>query len=409
MTLTTKLFTGLLIGFTVFCSAQMKTYNYKRTLDNVTDEWHQLTIPDAIFSELNSNLSDLRIYGTTKKDTVEAPYFLKVLSEKIVDKTIPFKIINKTKSEKGYYFTFQLNSEVAINQINLDFNQQNFDWKVELQGTQNQQEWFTILEDYRILSIKNESTNFKFTKLEFPETKYRFYRLLVKHNEQPQLESAQLSQHQITKGSSVNYAIENLKTEDNKQFKTTIIDLELKQLVTLSQLNIDVNNTFDYYRPLKIEYRSDSTKTEKGWKYNYKTMTSGTLNSLEENRFKIPNTIAQHLKITIYNNDNQPLSISGVSVKGYKHQLIGRFTETANYMLVYGNALARQPNYDINRFKTNVPTNLKTLKIGEEQIILKQEQQKIKPLFENSYWLWGIIGVVILLLGGFTLKMLRKS
>ena len=115
------------------------------------------------------------------------------------------------------------------------------------------------------------------------------------------------------------------------------------------------------------------------------------------------------LRITIYNGDNQPLTISNVSAKGYKYQLIARFTEPANYVLVYGNPSARQPSYDISKFETKVPKELKSLEIGAEEVIVKNEKPKVKPLFENKYWLWGIIGLVILILGGFTLRMLRKD
>ena len=256
MTLKIKLLTGLFIGFTALCSAQIETYNYKRALNNVSNEWHKLTLPDAVFGKVNSNISDLRIYGITiEKDTVEAPYFLRVLSEKVVHKTIPFEIINKTKDKNGYYFTFQVDAEDTINQIQLNFNNQNFDWKVELQGTQNQQEWFTILEDYRILSIKNETTDFKFTTLNFPNAKYQYFRLFVKHSEQPKLQSAQLNKYETTDGSYINYNIKKLKIIEDKKLKSTIVNLELEQPVALSQLNIDVSNTFDFYRPLKIEYK----------------------------------------------------------------------------------------------------------------------------------------------------------
>ncbi|WP_178985201.1 DUF3999 family protein [Winogradskyella helgolandensis] len=409
MTLTTRLFIGFLIGCSTFCAAQMETYNYKRTLDDVHDEWHKLTLPDAVFGKVKSDLSDLRIYGTTVNDTVEAPYLLKILSDKIIHKTIPFDIINKSKGSNGYYFTFQLYSEATINQINLNFKEQNFDWKIELQGSQDQQEWFTLLEDYRILSIKNETTDYKFTKLVFPDAKYSFFRLIVKNNEQPELVSAQLAEHEISGGSFIEHHIKKFETNDIKKIKTTEINLELDQPVSISQIQIDVSNTFDYYRPLKIEYRNDSVKTEKGWNYYYKTITNGTLNSLEANSFNLDNTIAKHLKLIIYNSDNQPLSIDKVSIKGYEHQLIARFTEPADYMLVYGNSSVRKPNYDIAKFTSKIPNSLDALSIGNEEIIEKLEQPKVKPLFENSYWLWGVIGVVILILGGFTLGMLRKS
>ena len=94
MTLTTRLFIGFLIGCTSFCAAQIETYNYKRALNEVNDEWHKVALPDAVFGKVKSDLSDLRIYGIAKTDTIEAPYLLQVLSEKIVSKTISFDIIN---------------------------------------------------------------------------------------------------------------------------------------------------------------------------------------------------------------------------------------------------------------------------------------------------------------------------
>ena len=409
MTLTTRLFIGFLIGYSTLCSAQIEHYNYKRALKNVNEGWHQLTIPDAVFGKVKYDLSDFRIYGVTaEKDTIEAPYLLKILSEKTINKTIDFDIINRAKGSNGYYFTFQLNADAVVNQINLNFKEQNFDWKVELQGSQNQQEWFTILEDYRILSIKNETTNFKFTKLSFPDAKYRFFRLVVKQAEQPQLVSAQLSKYVTSGGSYINHTIKTIETKEDKNSKTTAINLELEQFVSISNLAINVNDTFDYYRPIKIEFKNDSVKTEKGWKYYYRTITDGTLNSLEANSFSFDNTIAKHLRLTIYNGDNQPLSIEDVSVKGYKYQLIGRFTESADYMLVYGNPSAVRPNYDIAKFTSKIPKLLKDLSLGDEVTIVKKEKIKAKPLFENAYWLWAMIGVIILLLGGFTLKMLKK-
>lgn len=409
MTITTKLLTLLLFGLTSICGAQMVQYNYKRPLDNITEEWHKITLPNAVFGQLNPNLSDLRIYGiTAKNDTIEAPYLLRVLSEEIAHKAIPFEMINQSKGEKGYYFTFQVDLETNINQIKLDFDEPNFDWKVDLQGSQNQKEWFTILDNYRILSIKNESTNYKFTTLNFPKSKYQFFRLLLMSDTKPRLSSAQISKHEILEGTRVSHNINTLEISENKALKTTIIDLQLQQAVSISAVDLNIGNTFDYYRPLKIEFKSDSVKTENGWKYNYRTIASSTLNSLEANRFKFPTTIAKDLRITIFNRDNQPLDINTVSVYGFEHQMIARFTEEADYMLFYGNTTARLPNYDISKFEAKVPMQLKAVKVGEQQMVIKPEQPKIKPLFEYKYWLWGIIGMVIILLGGFTLRMLRK-
>ena len=83
--------------------------------------------------------------------------------------------------------------------------------------------------------------------------------------------------------------------------------------------------------------------------------------------------------------------------------------EDANYFLVYGNKNAQKPTFDIINFADKIPENLKELSIGDEIAIDKKAEIKTKPLFENKYWLWGIMFVIIALLGWFSLKMMKKE
>ncbi len=114
-------------------------------------------------------------------------------------------------------------------------------------------------------------------------------------------------------------------------------------------------------------------KTEKGWIYNYQTLTRGTLSSIEKNEFKFERSILQKLKISIHNFDNEPLTFDSITVKGYVHQLVARFKEPAAYFLTYGNKNATKPNYDIKRFVSKIPDSLTLLNLGEEQLIDKKE------------------------------------
>ena len=99
-------------------------------------------------------------------------------------------MLNTSYNDKGYYYTFEVPAKEPINQINLNFNQQNFDWKLKLEGSQKQQEWFTVIEDYRILSIKNKLTDFQFTNVSFPNSSYRFFRLVIASDIKPELQDA---------------------------------------------------------------------------------------------------------------------------------------------------------------------------------------------------------------------------
>ena len=59
--------------------------------------------------------------------------------------------------------------------------------------------------------------------------------------------------------------------------------------------------------------------------------------------------------------------------------------------------------------KERVPEKLVKIQLGPEQIIPKNQERTVEPLFKNKIWLWAIMFVVIALLGGFTLMMMKKK
>lgn len=393
-----------------FSYGQMEQYSHKREIKGVSEQWHKIVLPNEIFAKVSQNLSDIRIFGiTANNDTVEAPYILQHREDKIFTKELAFESINTSYNNKGYFLTFKISASEAINQIALNFEQQNFDWQLKLEGSQNQQEWFTVVDNYRILSIKNELTDFHFSTLTFPSSTFRFYRLFINSKEKPDLKSASIVQQNRVDGVFRDCPIKNMVTKENKQTKQTEIDIELQIPVPVSYFKIAVTDSFDYYRPVTIKYLSDSLKTEKGWKYNFHTLASGTLNSLEVNDFKISAKTVRKLKILIHNQDNQPLNIDTILIKQYIHELDARFTETATYFLTYGNERVNKVHYDIDRFKNKVPQKLIALELGNEQTIAKMDTPDTEPLFKNKIWLWLIMTVIMIVLGWFSVEMVRKN
>ncbi len=402
-----------LLIFSIFSSlsyGQMDEYEYKRELSGISETWHKIVVPNEVFGKVSKDLKDLRIYGIKENgEIIEAPYVLRSTQDQNTSKKIAFETLNVSENEKGYYFTFKIPTSEPVNHIDLDFAQNNFDWQVTLEGSQDQQEWFKIVEDQRILSIKNRQTDFQFTELDFASAKYQYFRLLVKSEEQPDLRKASITQKEVVKGQKRNYPLKRYRVKENKRTQQTEIDIELKLPVRVSEMKLRVSDDFDYYRSIAIKYLTDSVKTEKGWRYNYRILTRNNLNSLEENIFTVPDVTAQRFKIIIDNDDNQPLDIEEIQVQGHLQEMIARFTEEATYFLTYGNQKASSPYYDIQRFNNNIPENLSTLKLGKEQTITKQKSKTTTPLFESQWWLWIVMVVIIAVLGWFSLRMMRKG
>ncbi len=375
-------------------------------------QWHKIVLPPEIFQNTKADFSDTRIKGfTNTTDTIEAPYILHRLTEKTEQLEVSFNLINQSKNKNEYYFTFETPIENAheVNEIQLNFKTKNFDWKVSLEGSQNQLEWFTLLEEYRILSMNTESTNFQYTHLNFPSAKYRYYRLIIPADDKPELSATKLLLSSVVDGKYNIYNVKSRTVEEDKKNKLTTINLDLKHAVPVSKLKLYVKNNYDYFRNLHISYVNDSVQTEKGWKYSYRSLTSATLNSLEKTEFTFESTVLKKLKIDIENQDNTPLQIDSLEVEGYVHELVARFTAPATYFLTYGNALAQKPNYDIERFSDRIPEDVKELRLGDEQFIERKPKEQSAPLFQNAFWLWGVMILIILLLGWFSLKMIRQK
>ncbi|RZK19147.1 MAG: DUF3999 domain-containing protein, partial [Flavobacterium sp.] len=383
--------------------AQTNTYQFKRQITGVNTNWHSLKLPDDLYQKINLGFEDLRIFGIKGKDTIEVPYLLKQRANQVNTAEIPFKQLNQSTIGNVYYYTFQLTEANIINQINLDFKQDNFDWKVILEGSNDNQNWFRILKDYRILSIKNKDTDYQFTKLSFPNSKYQFYRIAIISDIKPTLTTTKTIRTDTIKGifNEIKYQTYDLKNDAKN--KETIIDVSLKNAVPISFLKLNAQSDFDFYRPIRIEYATDSFKTEKGIEYNFATLYEGTISSLEKTEFNFQNTITSRLKITINNDDNRPLRLSGLALKGNSYEMIARFDDlTSEYALYYGSKNAAAPNYEIAKFESKIPSNLNSVNVGEEQKNSAYSITTKKPLFENKIWLWSLMAVIIALLGFFS-------
>lgn len=422
----------------VFLNTSLFAQNflYKREIKGVKTskqtEWYKINLPIEVIEKTNTDFSDIRIFGVSDSDTLETPFLTRKIMQTSENEEVNFKIINSSKKDNAYFFTLEkdnTSTEESINLIKLNFENTNFDWRVKLEASQNQNEWFEILNDYRIVSIQNEFTNYNFTRLIFSNSKYKYYRIKITDksenqsvsdsfkNNEPKLNSANVFLQKTTAGNFEDIKIISQNVEVDKDKKQTIIDIQLAHFIPIDFISLEIKNDFDYYRNIQFRYLLDSTKTEKGMIYNFVTLHTATLSSLEKQNkissfFINSTTKSNHYQILIDNQDNQPLDIGKIEIKSYVNQLFTRVSPTdkkTTYLLMYGNQNLQKPNYDIVRFESTIPSDLISLELDSEQKIPQKEVEPTKPLFENSLWLWGLMIAIILVLTVFTFKMMKKQ
>ena len=381
-------------------SAQLG-YAFRSSLTGITDIWHTIILPDSFYAKTTRERGDLRVIGINQSgDTLEIPYFFK---DRVGDKTasVAFKMLNKTHNTNGFYYTFELPISKTINEIALNFEDINFDWNVDLEGSFNQKEWFTILKDNRIVAFENTESHYRYTKLTFPRSQYHYFRLCVKSEKEPHLTTAELNEVQMIPPQYRAYNLQNVDIQQDKYNKKTIINVFLKSPVPVSNMLVEMSDSIDYLRNIALSINTSPTKVP-----YFTSIYYGQLSSLQSNNFTFNETIAKNFQLIIYNKDNAPLTLKRITFKGEQTEIIARFTEKAFYYLVYGDKTAHQPTYDIENFKNTIPSNISPLIVGaEEQIASVQTPSKS---FVNKYFLWFIMASIMLVLCWQTWKMMKN-
>ncbi|ATA93844.1 hypothetical protein CGC54_05590 [Capnocytophaga canimorsus] len=400
-----------LLFFCVLGFAQMHTYDYKQEIKGAkAGEWKRFSLPELVYAKLKSEGNDLRIYGiTTENDTIEVPYILDKNHSKTELLPIPFQVINQSRTSEGTFLTLKNPKKEIIDQIELTFENQNFDRKITLEGSNDQNQWFTLLKDYRVVAIKNESVSFVYNTLKFNESEYLYYRIFIPDpSHEIQFASATVNHRQKTSILIYEYESQFAVNEDKKH-KETWVRVQLNTLLPISTLRVLPQQTHDYFRPIRIGYE-DSIQTRKGWQKRFVTIASDVLTSQNKNIYDLSMQMLDNLVIRIDNQDNEPLQIKAVEVYGTHYQVTARFPEKqADYFLVYGKVNDYQPDYDISRFMQNIPADIASVALGGIERLRQSKNENTVLATNNKNWLWGIVVFMVVLLFYFSFKMLREK
>ena len=398
-----------IIGFSLLGVRNIVAQTFQHPIQNVEATWHKITLTEEVLSKVNTNLADVRIYAIGEAgDTLEVPYFLEKQHDQFLATNKKHRVINRSKKGDEYFFTIKLNKNTPINEIDLSFRNKNFNWLLDLQGSQDQKEWFTIEQEYRIVSIVNEITNYQFTTLRFSSSEYQYYQIKLKSEERPSISTIEINAKETKRGTYNQYE-SNFRVVVNKERKQSIISVDLAKRLPISKIQLAISDSFDFQRPIRINYLVDSIQTQTGWVKNYQSLQASYLSSLEKNEFLFDDIFTSQLQLVVDNHDNTPLNFNNVKVEGVAHQLVARFDKpAAKHWLVYGDKTLKSPRYDIVNFKDKIPEQIPELGIGK-QLKLKEVKNEEEPLLTNQWWLWGILIVLIAILGGFTFSMIKGA
>lgn len=387
-----------------------QSFEWTRTIaPSKSAGWHMFSLPPEMAAKTQANYPDLRIMAVDKKgDTTEVPYFLSYPQHQQKKVGEALNILNKTTREGLFYYTLeQPGKVVSLNEIELNFEEKNFDIKVNLEGSLNQQEWFSILKDYRITGIHNSKADFHFTTLGMSFSNYKFYRLSFAAPKNPELLTA-YADITMKQDDAAWWIYPNLKNkiETKNIEKETISVIDLPGPLPVSLIQIHITDTIQFIRPVTIKVVPFTGNGEARNEDPFVTVGTSTLNSFDKQIIETSNIITKKVKVIIHNANNTPLKVDSIILKASKQQVITRLPEAEKYMLLYGNKKVSAPYYDLEEVFAHIPLpELGNIQVGPET---RNLPEKAKSWWESNNWLYALMGLIIVMLGGFTLKMMRK-
>jgi len=186
--------------------------------------------------------------------------------------------------------------------------------------------------------------------------------------------------------------------------------VELEQPLLISNLKINIADEFDFQRPMLSYFANEKLRAMPGCDLDcsMKLMQRSFVSSRSDNGFDFPAVVSKNVKVVIENKDNSELKINSVEVSGYVNELHARFTQEADYFLVYGNETARKPSYDISLFAKNIPKNLTAISLGEE-INMQLEKAPAPKKNYDQLLMWVVCAALASIIGWSTVKLIRKE
>ncbi len=393
----------LLLSF--FFSSATNQDRYYRSVEVKDTGWYSLLLPPDIYLKSKADLSDLRIYKISDKDSIEIPYLRMSIESSTTVKWNVLKLFNQVKSKSNSLATVELNTENSI-ELEFIFNNPNFDIEAIIEGSNDGLEWFLVKDSVRLLSLHKEGEHYNYTKCKFDDISFKFLRITYPNTNNLTLNAISQSSKKVDQVRMKRILLPTLNSEIKD--KSTSINFNLPTPEEITGFIPKVVFKGEYARRFILYGYRDSVLVNKKWILNYFEISSGVLNSYSNNSIYFTPELIKGLKLRIENADNIPLKVSNaealifpILLKSYFPDLNGR------YIISYGDKSLSSPDYDLANFKDKIPTITDTLSVLSEKTIPYIAKKPLFSLPDNL--LWFVLLAIIVLLSFFTFKMIKAK
>lgn len=401
------------ILLTCVTKSQLNTFDYFREIDQVKESgFYKMKIGSAIIDRPGH----YRIFEIGEKDSLEVPHIVEEYDNSTYDKSFfrYLNIIDKSyNAGKNSYATLVIDSGVHYNSVYLNFNAPEFFKDVTLEGSDDNKNWKTIIENEKVFHyFRPPFDHYYRNKISFDSVSFRYLRVTSNDENSPRLEisSAYIPLiEEVSNGDGELLPTGLIRTED-KAKKQTIIECSFRRMYFIGCVKLKVENEMPYRREVDVEFLTQNTSNDKWVVFANGTISSNSSNKIYFQNYSLRDANFKTIKmrIVIHNLDDRPLG--NITIDAFTHEEIVkcRLESGKKYVLAYGKNNDSAPQYDLQYFKNAIPLNLKYIGAGAEQKIVHAAPEVKSPLFANKIWIWVALISGVVLIAIFTMRMMKQ-
>jgi hypothetical protein len=381
-------------------------WEYKKRIaaDNI-EGVARVKVDAKVYNNAKSDLSDIRIASAEGE---EIPYKLKLMEserETICFQPTLFNLSNMPDQYTEFYL--DMGEEIQIsNKIHIITPHKNFRRKVEIWGSDDGKQWLKIRDDANIFSFHTEDHITSLTEVKFPDTKRRYLKIVIWNKKETPLmiERCWVYHEKVSEVPLDNIPAKMSRSENYEKKRTEIILDVVYKNIPKKEIILKFASP-GYHRSVRV-FGSDNAED---WHYLNSTVIYMYNKKNKNNIISLPVSRDRYLKLLVYNQDDTPLKIENISIKGHQQFFYFPAKKDKIYYLFYGNSDARKPVYEFERLLPFFESE-KSIIADLEGEQLNRDFSRVKKVIKEDEILliWPMVAFVVIALGFLIVKSLKR-
>lgn len=356
-----------------------------------------------ILGAARQDLGDLRLYDSAND---EAAYALRILRDSVT--VNDFEAYEFNRGERG--MTAELSLDLGAtpaehNQVEIQSAGENFRRNVDIDGSHDGKDWARLVSKVKIFHFASAGRSASVRTVNYPVSRYRYLRVRVEADPEADSRTPVISQVRVrktfeVKGEKQIYSATVEKREEvrDRGRAASVYRIDLGGTVPLEGLRLEVAES-GFSRPYRLE--SDDQTYPRNWRIDEGEIERRAEGGGSAVSINFQENAVRRLKLTVVDDRNPPLTITGASGFGSARQVVfePKAAAPGPLRIYYGYQKAPVPNYD---FASSLGDKLASEPVRATlgpQVDNPDYEPEPQPLTERSPWLiYGVLALAALVL-----------